>query len=91
MTERNGIRRRIGRRPESATVPILAAALKHSLSVTRTSRALAARLCGRSLRTVERWVTGKAPVEVHRVMTSHRLWRPFAKCLLGIDRKGGWL
>jgi len=87
----NGLRRPLGRRPLSVTVPILSAALKHSLDVTRTSHALAARLCGRSVRTVERWLAGETPVEVHRVMTSHRLWRPFVRCWLAIDRKAGWL
>jgi hypothetical protein len=91
MSERNGTRRPLGRRSLSVTVPILSGALKHALVVTRTSRPLAAKLCGRSVRTIERWITGKSPVEVHRVMTSHRLWRPFAKCLLAVDRKGGWL
>lgn len=91
MSHRNGNGRRSGRRPMSATVPVLSAALKHSLRVTRTSHVLAAKLCGRSVRTVERWVSGSSPVEVHRVMTSHRLWRPFVKCWLSIERKAGWL
>lgn len=80
-----------GRRSGDETASVLSAALKHAMSTSRASRPLVARLCGRSVKTIERWLSGAKPVEVHRVMTSRRLWRPFLKCMVAIDRKARWL
>ena len=87
----NGAQRSGGRRSLTETATVLSAALKHSMRVSRASRPLVAKLCGRSVKTVERWLSGSKPVEVHRVMTSRRLWPPFVKCLVAIDRKARWL
>ena len=87
----NGGRRADGRRSVSETATVLSSALKHSMFVSKSSRPLVARLCGRSVKTIERWLKGTKPVEVHRLMTSRRLWRPFVKCMVAIDRKARWL
>ncbi len=83
--------RRVGRRTPQEAGTVLTLALKHAMREARFSRSMVAASCGRSMKTVARWLNGTKPIEIHRVMSSRRLWRKFWLCVTDTDRKSGWL
>jgi transcriptional regulator with XRE-family HTH domain len=64
----------------------LAHSLQHALTDTDTSQAQAARLFGKSRRTIGGWLRGESRVDVESIMQCEKLWRPFLRCLVLLER-----
>lgn len=62
----------------------------HALRICVASQAEAARWMGVARTTVQRWVAGESPVDVHAVLRSRRLAYPFSErlCRLVAVRNG---
>lgn len=63
-------------------------ALRHAIGRTGASVASAARWCGKSRRTLDRWLDGKQSVSLETLMRTPQLWGSFIRCLVVIERKG---
>lgn len=75
------------RRTSAQSRTTLSFALRHALDAAGASHRDAADWLRVSSRTVGRWARGEAPLDVEVLMTSWRLWPPFLRCLVGLERK----
>lgn len=75
------------RRSEQQVATILRQSFVHCLSVTKTSNEQAAREMDVRRYTVQRYLSGKADVNVKIVLRSVKLSAPFCRCLWALERK----
>jgi predicted transcriptional regulator len=66
---------------------LLIAALRHALTETGTSQTEAARWFGVGTASVQRWLSGTAPIRVESVLRSRVITQHFLRCLALMDRK----
>jgi transcriptional regulator with XRE-family HTH domain len=66
---------------------LLIAALRHSLTVESTSQSEAARAFGVKPVTVSRWLAGKSPINVERILRFRSIAKHFVRCLALAERR----
>lgn len=84
-SRRNGTSRI--RRSDKECRSLLIAALRHALTETGTSQTEASRWFGVGTASVQRWLSGTAPIRVESVLRSRVITQHFLRCLALMDRK----
>lgn len=66
---------------------VLRGAFSHALAQVGESQAAVARWLRKDVSTIRRWQAGTVKIDVESIMRSGRLWAPFLRCLVILERK----